>query len=635
MKEWDKMIIIISFTEAGCRLNDTLCRRFAAGGTVCEGYCIERFAAKYGLLKLPKDVRTWIGTLWGKAAFLFIGAAGIAVRYTAPWVRDKFTDSPVVVMDEKGSFAIPLLSGHVGGAVEIARKAAECTEAVPVITTATDVQGKFAIDVFAAKNGLTISDRKIVKEISASILDGIEVGIFFCEEEPYSNLKEQFSAWGAEGVYICSSPEELEHYAYGIAVADYHTAKTLQEKGGTRRILFLCKEAETTLASDELPRRPSGIVVGIGCRRGADKEQLETGLGKVLEANGAGPEDVAAFASIDLKKDEAGILALAEKYGVPFYTYPAEELQAVERVSSRSEFVRQTVGVDNVCERAARLASPRGRLIQPKLCTEGAAFALVKKCLRILIFAGTTEGRLVSEKLAGLPVDIWVSTATEYGKECILSGAPPEAIHVTAGRMDEKEMESFIRAKGIHLVVDATHPYACEVTKNISAACTACGTAYLRCLREQGSIGAEARGRMVWKKSVSEAAEYLKTTEGNIFLSTGSKELRRYTEIPDYRDRCYARVLSTKEAVEASVALGFQGAHLIAMQGPFSKEMNTLMLRETKAKYFVTKESGKAGGFLEKAEAADAAGAVLVVIGRPEETGMSVDGTVEYIKGLL
>ncbi|MDY2663008.1 precorrin-6A reductase [Bariatricus massiliensis] len=631
----DKTIIIISFTESGSRLNETLCRKLAGGGNACEGYCIERLAEKHGLLKLPEDVSTWIGSLWGRAAFLFIGAAGIAVRYTAPWVRDKFTDSPVVVMDEKGSFAIPLLSGHVGGAVEIARKAAECTGAVPVITTATDVQEKFAVDVFATKNGLTISDRKIAREISASILDGSEVGIFFHEEEPFRDLKEQFLTWGAEGVYICSSLKELEHYVYGIAVADYHTARALQEKGGTRRILFLWKEGENTLASDELPQSPSGIVVGIGCRRGAKKELLEAGLWKVLEANGAGIKDVAAFASIDLKRDEAGILELVDKYGIPFYTYSAEELQAVKEVSSRSKFVRQTVGVDNVCERAARLACPRGRLIQPKLCTEGAAFALVKKCLRILIFAGTTEGRLVSEKLAGLPVDIWVSTATEYGKECILSGASPEAIHVTAGRMDEQAIESFIREQDIHLVVDATHPYACEVTKNISAACTACGTAYLRCLREQGGIGGKARERMVWKKSVGEAVEYLKATEGNIFLSTGSKELRRYTEIPDYRERCYARVLSTKEAVEASVALGFQGAHLIAMQGPFSKEMNTLMLRETKAKYFVTKESGKAGGFLEKAEAANATGAVLVVIGRPEETGMSVDGTVEYIKGLL
>ena len=132
--------------------------------------------------------------------------------------------------------------------------------------------------------------------------------------------------------------------------------------------------------------------------------------------------------------------------------------------------------------------------------------------------------------------------------------------------------------------------------------------------------------------SVRQAVEYLKDTAGNILIATGSKELNLYTAIDGYRDRCFARVLSTAEAVEESVKLGFQGRHLIAMQGPFSREMNLALLRQTGAEYFVTKESGKAGGFEEKLMAAEEAGAVLVVVGRPEENGERVESTKEIIR---
>ena len=265
-----------------------------------------------------------------------------------------------------------------------------------------------------------------------------------------------------------------------------------------------------------------------------------------------------------------------------------------------------------------------------------------------LIFAGTTEGRLLAEYAAEIGMGCYVSTATEYGTEVL--GEHP-GIRVLSGRMDQEQIEGFLKEKDIRLVIDATHPFAIAATENIRAACTGTGVRYVRCLREesrnpgtyvsaegsgdrpgnQKRTGADGSGEMIVVDSVRQAVDYLKTTQGNILIATGSKELRLYTEIDGYQDRCFARVLSTPEAVEESAKQGFQGRHLIAMQGPFSREMNLALLRYADAAYFVTKESGKAGGFEEKLEAARQAGAVPVVIGRPREAGESLERTKEIL----
>ena len=138
--------------------------------------------------------------------------------------------------------------------------------------------------------------------------------------------------------------------------------------------------------------------------------------------------------------------------------------------------------------------------------------------------------------------------------------------------------------------------------------------------------------RVIWALSVEEAVEYLQNTEGKILITTGSKELIKYTKLTDYKERCFARVLSTEQAVMESVALGFEGKHLIAMQGPFSKEMNVATIHQTGAKYFVTKESGKAGGFGEKVQAAKETGAVLVAVGRPKETGRTFSEVCKWLE---
>lgn len=248
----------------------------------------------------------------------------------------------------------------------------------------------------------------------------------------------------------------------------------------------------------------------------------------------------------------------------------------------------------------------------------------------ILIFAGTTEGRKLAEYASSRKISCFVSTATEYGAELI---SDLEGIRLLSGRMGREEMGHFIRENGIRLVIDATHPFAREVTKNIQDACAAENVRYVRCLRGADEKEADEKNApgIISISSVEKAVEYLRETTGNILIATGSRELHLYTSIENYEERCFARVLSTPEAVGESARLGFKGRHLIAMQGPFSEEMNLALLHMTKARYFVTKESGREGGFEAKRTAAEKAGAVLLVITRPEEEGKSLEETQSLI----
>ena len=208
---------------------------------------------------------------------------------------------------------------------------------------------------------------------------------------------------------------------------------------------------------------------------------------------------------------------------------------------------------------------------------------------KIWIFAGTTEGRLLTRYASQMKMKCCVSTATEYGKSVL---GENEGIRVIPGRMDQSKMRAFIRENNIGLAVDATHPFARQVTENICAACEEEKIKYVRCLRERETndpadhAGETSDGRPISAASVEEAVEYLKKTGGNVLISTGSKELHLYTRIKDYKERCFARVLSTQEAVAEAVRLGFEGKHLIAMQGPYSEELNLAMLKHIKCSLF-------------------------------------------------
>lgn len=237
---------------------------------------------------------------------------------------------------------------------------------------------------------------------------------------------------------------------------------------------------------------------------------------------------------------------------------------------------------------------------------------------KVLVFAGTTEGYEICRFLADHQVQTMGFAATEYGGKSLTEN---EYLTVQTGRLDEAAMEQVFSQEKPEMVLDATHPYAAEVTVNIRTACEKTQTLYRRVLRESGSHEDKA----VYVESVQAAAQYLDQTQGNVLLTTGSKELAGFTGMKDYQERLYARVLSLPNVMQVCAELGFEGKHLIGMQGPFSRELNAAMLRQYHCKYLVTKDTGKAGGFQDKIDAALECDAVPVIIGRPlKEEGMSV-----------
>lgn len=237
---------------------------------------------------------------------------------------------------------------------------------------------------------------------------------------------------------------------------------------------------------------------------------------------------------------------------------------------------------------------------------------------KVIVFAGTTEGYELCRFLSEHQISVYACAATEYGGKA-LTETP--YLHIHTGRLSREEMEAFFLKEEPNFVLDATHPYAAEVTDNIKSACEKTGFFYQRVLREQGRQAEKA----VYVESTEAAAEFLNTTEGNVLLTTGSKELKKFLGVKDYKERLYARVLSLPSVMEECSAAGFEGKHLIGMQGPFSRELNEAMLRQFHCRYLVTKDSGKAGGFQEKIDAAFSCGAIPVIIGRPlKEEGLSL-----------
>lgn len=244
---------------------------------------------------------------------------------------------------------------------------------------------------------------------------------------------------------------------------------------------------------------------------------------------------------------------------------------------------------------------------------------------KICIFGGTTEGRKLAEFLSGQPCDVMVCVATDYGQTLL-----PESEHVSvsARRLPVGEIVSLLTEKRFDLVIDATHPYAQSITKSIASACRETGTLRWRLLRSASGVSSEH----TYVETVSDAAAFLAGTEGNILLTTGSKELAKFSQLPGFSERVWARVLPLQSSLDACAQAGLPASHIFAMQGPFSEAMNAAMLRTIGAQYLVTKDGGAPGGFEEKDAAAKSAGARLVVIGRPpEEEGLSLSKTISAL----
>ena len=313
----------LAFTEKGMALAHRLARVLPGSVSRCGA----------GGVRLAE----WTSTQFAQAdALIFVGAVGIAVRAIAPHCKSKATDPAVVVLDECGRFAVPLLSGHLGGANALARALAEACGAIPVITTATDANGVFAVDEWAKAQGCAVLEPERIKLVSGALLAGHTVRLA--------------SDWPVQG-----TPPAGVDPARTPAEADF--ALTLSP------------------AEDALHLVPRIGVLGIGCRRGTCAEQLEAAFADFCARHSLAPACIVAAASIDLKADEAGLLAFCRAHGWPITFYSAEQLRALSGPFTPSPFVQSVTGVDNVCERAAVLASG-GCIRIPKQAGGGVTFAL-------------------------------------------------------------------------------------------------------------------------------------------------------------------------------------------------------------------------------------------------------------------
>ena len=273
-------------------------------------------------------------------ALIFIGAIGIALRAIAPYIKTKTKDPAVVVVDELGQFSIPILSGHIGGANELALRISEILNAIPVITTATDINKVFAVDTWAKSQGLHILNPECIKLVSSKLLKGESV-----------HIKSDYAIQGnlPKNVYL----NDLEDSNAGYDAIITH------------------KDLENERKNDTLLLVPQIITVGIGCRKDISFEAIESSILNILESENYHILAINGLASIDKKANEKGILEFAKKYDLPFNTYSAEELNSLEGDFTKSEFVKSVVEVDNVCERSAIMES-NGKLIRRKDTCDGA-----------------------------------------------------------------------------------------------------------------------------------------------------------------------------------------------------------------------------------------------------------------------
>lgn len=349
-------IAVIGFTGRGCRLCRTLCSRLREAGFRLEGYTAKKEYEEEGLLPVEEGLGAWTKRMFSsKDALIFIGACGIAVRSIAPWLKSKWEDPAVLVLDEKGTYVISLLSGHVGGGNELALEVARLLGAEAVLTTATDVNHSFAVDVFAAANGLKIMEKELAKEASARILKG-----------------ERLAFWSEEAV-----EGELPGALYRIE-PENQEEKQLPEFG-----ICIGKRGQN-IGKKTLHLYPARLYVGIGCRRQTESRIIEAAVRQAVEAAGYGLKDVRGLYSIDLKAQEPGIREFSKREGLPFRCFSREELETAKGDFTPSAFVKEITGVDNVCERSAVLGSQGGILIQRKQVYQGvtAALALGRQGIR-------------------------------------------------------------------------------------------------------------------------------------------------------------------------------------------------------------------------------------------------------------
>ena len=330
-------LAIFAFSQRGCLTAERVRNALCTPESECRCYSPKQYASGT-FAPIVGSCRDYTGPVFKWAdALVFVGAAGIAVRSVAPYVRDKQTDPAVLVTDELGNYIIPILSGHIGGANALAEKLALALQGVPVITTATDLHKKFSVDAWAARQGLIITDMIKAKEVSAAILRG--------------------------NVSLASDFPIVSALPNGVSV---------EEPAGPVGILISCEDKDPF--EQTLLLVPPILHLGIGCRRGTSSAALRDAVQTVLRENDLHPAAIKCAATIDLKRDEPGLLEYCRQMNWPLAFYSAEELCALEGSFTSSSFVQDITGVDNVCERAALAGADH--LIVKKTVVNGVTVAL-------------------------------------------------------------------------------------------------------------------------------------------------------------------------------------------------------------------------------------------------------------------
>lgn len=327
-------LAVLAFTEKGALLAEGLALLMPKGYEINAERCPQN------------GLHSWVeGHFPNCDALIFIGAAGIAVRAIAPFADKKTSDPAVLVIDECAQYVIPLLSGHIGGANALAVSIAKLLSAKAVITTATDQSGVFAVDSWAVEQGYSIMNPERIKAVSARLLSGNVM-----------RIKSDFP--------IDISPELAEQTEV-TDCAPFDVDITIK-----------------TNSSAALRLAPPVLVLGVGCKKGTTAETLHEAFERLCSEYGIEPRAFCRVCSINIKAQEAGLIAFCHEIGLPFTTFSAQELGAVDGEFSASDFVRQVTGVENVCERSAVLGST-GTLLLPKQAKNGVTMAVGKATHRV------------------------------------------------------------------------------------------------------------------------------------------------------------------------------------------------------------------------------------------------------------
>lgn len=345
-----RTLAVISFSLTGCVLAERISEHFKN----CGWQVKTAVKSVYLPDSLELPLKEWTRRRFADCeAICFVGACGIAVRSIAPFIKSKKTDPAVLTVDECGQYVVALLSGHLGGANELAKETAQVLGANAVVTTATDLHGKFAVDVFAKKNGCAIFPMTAAKAFSAALLAGEPVG--FYSDFPWEGEL-------PEGMVLAREKVPSKNPAIGAAVTVRKDCRPFAQT------VYLV---------------PKIVAVGLGCKKGKDMQAIERGVRKAVQQAGIWPQALGRAASICLKAEEEGIQQWCESADLPYETYTREELLTVPGEFTSSEFVRGITGVDSVCERSAAKAGNAGRLIQRKTAEDGVTCALALPDWRI------------------------------------------------------------------------------------------------------------------------------------------------------------------------------------------------------------------------------------------------------------